>query len=322
MGTAGRRPPASIGIIVQPEPTVPYDRGIILLASLVIGVASLPGQEVSRTPLVLKQGGTAEKPAVFDGKGMVIDLGIDVTGHAWRKDGDLWTSTARLAAWDPVAPGIFTGLFIDELPLAIAIDQSAQAKREKGDERNRYLPPSAIAPGQMGVTDAGLVYFRWPAGRSPDRSRLFIPPKPATSAVSIECSHIIVRNLTAMHAANDGFNIHGGRTGIRLENIKALSNADEGISAHDTVEMQVVDSEIAWNASYDGGVVDAGDSVTSYDRCTVHDNPVGKAAAFKFFGGKHRVTNTVIWNQKIDFRLNGQGEFSKENITNRGTVAP
>lgn len=292
-----------------------------ILCCLLLAAAGA-GQEVSRTPLVLRQGGTPGQPAVFDGKGLVIDLGIDVTAHPWRKQGDLWTASARLAAWEPVAPGIFTGLFIDELPLVIAIDRQAQAQRGKGDERNRYLPPGALAPGEMGVTDQGLVYFRWPAGRSPERSRLYIPPKPGVSGVSIQCSHIVVRNLTAMRAANDGFNIHGNVVGIRLENVRALSNADEGISAHDRVEMQVVDAEIAWNASYDGGVVDAGDSTTSYDRCTVHDNLVGKAAAFKFFGGRHRVTNTVIYNQKIDFRLNGEGEFSKENITNRGFVAP
>lgn len=289
----------------------------IAVLCLASGLAAL---EISHTPLVLKQGGTAEKPAVFDGKGMVIDLGIDVTGHAWQKQADVWTATAPLAAWEPVAPGLFTGLFIDEMPIAIAIDKAAQAKRAKGDEKNRYLAPDSLEPGQMGCTADGLIYFRWPTGKSPATSHLYIPPKPGTSGVSIQCSHIVVKNLTAMHAANDGFNIHGDVTGIRLENIKALSNADEGISAHDKVGMQVFDAEVAWNASYDGGVVDAGDSNTSYDRCTVHDNPVGKAAAFKFFGGTHRVTNTVIYNQKLDFRLNGEGVFSKENVVNKGFV--
>lgn len=292
---------------------------LILISTLCLACA-LPAQEISRNPLVLRQGGTAEKPTIFDGKNMIIDLGIDVTDRPWTKAGDVWTATAALAAWEPVAPGLFTGLFIDELPLPIAIDKEAQAKRAKGDERNRYLPPTALEPGQMGCTEAGLVYFRWPVGKTPGKARIYIPPKPATSAVSIECSHIVVKNLTAMHAANDGVNIHGSVIGVRLENIKAFSNADEGISAHDTVEMQVVDSEIAWNASYDGGVVDAGNSTTSYDRCTVHDNLVGKAAAFKFFGGKHRVTNTVIYNQKLDFRLNGEGEFSQEKVINKGFV--
>jgi len=41
------------------------------------------------------------------------------------------------------------------------------------------------------------------------------------------------------------------------------------------------------------------------------------SAAFKFFGGEHRVTNTIIYRKKIDFRLNGEGVFIKENTTVR-----
>jgi len=39
---------------------------------------------------------------------------------------------------------------------------------------------------------------------------------------SIACSHIIVRNITVRYAGNDGFNIHGDRKGIRLENVKVF----------------------------------------------------------------------------------------------------
>ena len=53
--------------------------------------------ELTKKPIRITQGGTAEKPAVFDGKGMVIDLGIDVTDHAWQKDDDNWTSTTAIA---------------------------------------------------------------------------------------------------------------------------------------------------------------------------------------------------------------------------------
>lgn len=287
-----------------------------LCCLLLMGAGSSYSAEIVREPLVLRKGGTAEAPALFDGKGMVIDLGIDVTDHVWQKRGDLWLATKSLSTWEPVAPGLFTGLFIDNLPVGIGIDKEEQSKRDKG-EHFRYLPPERLEPGQMGCTDSGLIYFRWPKERDPTNSRLFIPPKPGTSCVSIECSYITIRNVTVRHAANDGFNIHGAFKGIRLESIRALSNADEGISAHDNSEMVVVDSEVAWNASYDGGVVDANNSKTSYDKCVVHDNLIGKAAAFKFFGGEHRVTNTAIYHQKIDFRLNGEGVFTKKNVTVR-----
>ena len=80
--------------------------------------------------------------------------------------------------------------------------------------------------------------------------------------MSIACSNIIIRNLTVKYAGNDGFNIHGDRRGIRLEKVRALSCADEGISAHETTEVQVIDSEIAWNGSVSGGVTDVNDAVS------------------------------------------------------------
>ena len=46
----------------------------------------------------------------------------------------------------------------------------------------------------------------------------------------------------------------------------------KGISAHETTEMEVLDSEIGWNGSISGGVTDVNDAVTSYRNCIVHDN--------------------------------------------------
>ena len=49
---------------------------------------ALHAQEIRRTPLVLAKGVTPENPAVFDGKGMTIDLGIDITDRDWIKEAD------------------------------------------------------------------------------------------------------------------------------------------------------------------------------------------------------------------------------------------
>lgn len=248
--------------------------------------------EVRREPLVLREGGTPEEPAVFDGKGMVIDLGIDVTEDAWLKTGDVWTSKGSLRGREPVADAQRAGLFIDEVPLRIVRERGATK-----DGSVRYLAPDQLQPGQMGWAEDGSLYFRWPLGKSPESARVILPPDKLQSCVIIACSHITVRNVTAMHAANDGFNIHGDRVGIRLENVKAFSNGDEGISAHETVQMDVFDSEIAWNGSSAGGVADVTESVTTYTRCLLHHN---LGAAFFFDGLKHRVTDCVIHDQARD----------------------
>jgi Right handed beta helix region len=273
------------------------------LLSLTALTVSLHAQEIRRIPLTLTQGGTAEKPAVFDGKGMIIDLGIDITADDWIKDGDVWTSRGPLKGHPPVDDEQRAGLFIDEVPMRIRRDR--EAERKSGVAKKLiFAAPKALQPGQVGWAEDGSVYFRWPAGKKPDSARIIQPPKGLASSVSIACSYITVRNVTAMHAANDGFNIHGNRVGIRLENVKALSNGDEGISAHETVQMDVADSEIAWNGSAAGGVADVNDSVTTYTNCELHHNV---NAAFLLDGKSHRITNCLIHHQDKDLVIRGEG---------------
>ncbi len=269
--------------------------------------------DVTDKPLRLAHGGTAEAPAVFDGKGMVIDLGVDVTGHAWKKEGDVWTSSAPLSGPRPVADGQNTALFLDETPVTLARDRAAE-RAAPDPKAFRFLPPSALKPGQMGCTPEGLLYFRWPPTKKPGETRIILPPKAGISCVTIACSHIIVRNITAVHASNDGFNIHGAWVGIRLENVRAFSNCDEGISAHETVQMDVDGAEIAWNGSSDGGVADVNHSITTYKNCRVHDNA---GAAFKFAGQAHSVTDSLIYNQAKDFDVAKGTTFKQERIERR-----
>ena len=283
---------------------------------------------VRTTPLVLRNGGTEDRPAVFDGQGMVIDLGIDVSGHDWKQDGDLWTSSPQLLAEHglrPVMAGQIAGLFIGEIPITIPRDLEAE-KRHPERKSRCYFPPEKLQPGQMGYADDGSLYFRWPEGVTPgvgdDRSRfrpIILPPKAGTNCVSIACSHIVVRNLTVKHAGNDGFNIHGHRKGIRLENVRAFSNADEGISAHETVEMEFVGAEVAWNGSAAGGIADVNDCVTSYRNCRVHDNA---GAAFYFSGRSHAVADTLIYNQSKDFSVQRGTQLKQERVTTEPVKQP
>ncbi len=265
---------------------------VTLLAFSVLGHA----QEVRRLPLILTTGGTPEQPAVFDGKGMIIDLGTDITSNDWIKDGDVWTSRGPLKGLPPVDDTQRAGLFIDEAAVRIVRDRAAE-KNSGIAKKVIYATSKTLQPGQMGWVEDGSVYFRWPKEKKPGEGRVIQLPAGLASGVVIACSHIIVRNVTARHAANDGFNIHGDRVGIRLENVKALSNGDEGISAHETVQMDVVDSEIGWNGSVSGGVADVNDSVTTYAKCDIHHNV---NAAFLFDGKFHRVTDCRIHHQDKD----------------------
>ena len=272
------------------------------------------------TPLVLKKSGTPEKPEVFDGQGMLIDLGTRVSEHDWIIDGDLWTSQPdflKSFGHTPRISGQTAGLFIGDIPITIPRDHEAEKGRP--DMKSKcYFPPEKLKPGEMGYTKDGSLYFRWPKGCKPgkaigaDRGRfkpIILPAKNGVNCVSIACSNIIIRNLTVKYAGNDGFNIHGHRKGIRLEHVRALSCADEGISAHETTEMEVFNSEIGWNGSISGGVTDVNDAVTTYRNCIVHDNA---GAAFSFTGKAHRVYDSLIYNQETAFHVHKEVDFKEE----------
>lgn len=110
--------------------------------------ASMPAGDVSNVPLVLKEGGTAETPFVFDGKGLVIDLGIGVTEHAWKKEGEIWTSSGPLFGREPIAAGQLAGLFLGDVPISLPRDVAAEKLHPELKE-HCYLAPAVLKPGQM-----------------------------------------------------------------------------------------------------------------------------------------------------------------------------
>lgn len=121
--------------------------------TLILLVFSLSAysQEIRRKPLILSQGGTPEKPAVFDGKGIIIDLGIDITAHDWIKDGDVWSSRGPLKGHPPVGDEQRAGLFIDEVPLRIRRDREAEKKSGVAKESHLCRGQSlATRPGGLG----------------------------------------------------------------------------------------------------------------------------------------------------------------------------
>ncbi|MEG3604246.1 MAG: sialate O-acetylesterase, partial [Verrucomicrobiota bacterium] len=124
------------------------------------------------TPLVLKKSGTPEKPHVFDGQGMLIDLGTRVSDHDWIMNGDLWTSRPGFLKSFGHTPRIAeqtAGLFIGDIPITIPRDHEAEKGRP--DMKSKcYFPPEKLKPGEMGYAKDGSLYFRWPKGCKPGKA--------------------------------------------------------------------------------------------------------------------------------------------------------
>ena len=78
-----------------------------------------------------------------------------------------------------------------------------------------------------------------------------------------------VKNLKARHFLNDGFNIHGKARGLLFENVEGYDCFDEGFSAHDTCEAEIVNGRFWGN---ENGIADVNAAETTYRQCEFRDN--------------------------------------------------
>jgi hypothetical protein len=90
-----------------------------------------------------------------------------------------------------------------------------------------------------------------------------------------------------------------------------LANADEGISAHETVELGSHRRRSRVERFGIRGCGGVNDSVTTYRDCNVLNNA---GAAFFFSGKSHTVTDTLIYNQSRDFSIQNGTEVKRERV--------
>ncbi|HVI44810.1 MAG TPA: right-handed parallel beta-helix repeat-containing protein [Chitinophaga sp.] len=83
-------------------------------------------------------------------------------------------------------------------------------------------------------------------------------------------SHVIVQNLHAQYAFNDGFSAHDTVTDLTFRNCIATDNCGQGFSMHGHTVVSVEDGVAMRNAS--SGACDVGAANVTYRRCVFGDN--------------------------------------------------
>lgn len=135
-------------------------------------------------------------------------------------------------------------------------------------------------------------------------------------------SHLVIRNVTATHFQNDGFNIHGDCRDVVFENIRAIECGDDGISAHETAQYRVDGFTSIGNGT---GICDTGSSETSYNNLFIADC-VGVDLYF-LDTGRYSVSNAVVLSsaQKplvVTGRASGHCTLTLDNFYLRRTGHP
>ncbi|MEN6641820.1 MAG: right-handed parallel beta-helix repeat-containing protein [Armatimonadia bacterium] len=213
-----------------------------------------------RESIPLLKHGTPEAPITIDGGGATISGADTAPKDGWQEQ---------------------NGVYV--------LPQAREVKFLFGPDIRYEQARSAQTLGnQEWFWEAGKLYFRPAAGKQPADYDLQMSVR-ISGIMTTGAGQIIVRNLTAMHFYNDGFNIHNGSAPIWFENIKGLWNGDEGFSAHENCECFVRNAEFSNN--YWHGIADVTIARTYYQNIVVRNN---RSKGIYLIGGTHGITDSVV----------------------------
>jgi hypothetical protein len=220
--------------------------------------------------------GEPERPIVLDGHGATLD-GCD------RLETNGWVDLGQgLFRHDDLLP--LTDAIIDRWFFVWDGKLNRMRRCSKGPSEPLKSPESLVAGEWTFVKDAertkaaragyihGSFFVRLPRGQKLSEADIQIPNRPAGVLIHGKSRHLVVRNLTATHVYNDGFNLSDCQD-VVFENIRAIDCGDDGIGAHGACRYRVDGLTSIGNAT---GICDTGDSETSYrrvliDRCIGFD---------------------------------------------------
>ncbi len=265
------------------------------------GIAlALPGDTVHLKPIVYHD------LASFTNRHGLPDHPITLDGHGATLNG----AEALIAAdWEEVAPGRFRNerlmpsfnaamlgrwyFLFDGRPVHMG-------RTSKGKQAPLKTPES-LQPGEWTFVPStesaadpsrrltGAFYIQIQPGQKFDDAKISFPLRSNGVQLGGKNSHLVIRNITATHVWNDGFNIHGDCNDVHFENIRAIECGDDGISGHETAKYTVHRFYAEGNST---GICDVNFSETTYENVEIRD-----CIAFDLYflnHGKYKVTNAII----------------------------
>lgn len=263
-----------------------------------------PGDTIHLRPIVYREyagfygvRGEPGKPITLDGHGATLEGSDPLKPEQWQAAGiDLYRCDDLLPYLDDAVIQRWFLLWDGKIQHMGRTSKGPSAPLKKPEElqpgewtfvkdSGKQLP----RPQQI----SGAFYVKLPPGQKLADANIFVPTRSAgvqfSSTGPNHNAHLVIRNLTATHPYNDGFNIHGHCEDVLFENIRAIECGDDGISAHETAQY-CVDGFVSIGNST--GICDTGASETSYDRVFIRD-----CLAFDLYfldTGRYSVRNAVV----------------------------
>jgi hypothetical protein len=241
--------------------------------------AALPGDTIHLEPKVYREyagfyakKGLPGQPITLDGHGAILEGADPLDPRQWRE------VSPGLFAADNLLPRLDDAI-LGRWFFRFAGRMNHMGRTSKGKSAP-FKDPEDLSPGEWTfkkdpsreVSNSkqvfGSFFIRLETDQSLENAHIEAPVRSGGVQMGGDNAHLVIRNITATHPYNDGFNIHGDCRDVLFENIRAIECGDDGISAHESAQYRVLGFVSIGNST---GICDTGTSETSYDGVLIQD---------------------------------------------------
>ncbi|MEQ1751254.1 MAG: hypothetical protein ABL974_17640, partial [Prosthecobacter sp.] len=270
--------------------------------------------------------GEAGKPITLDGHGATFEGSDALDPAQWKEiSHGLFAADNLLPGMSDALIGRWFFLFDGKMQLMGRTSKGRSAPLKKPEdlqpgEWTFVKDPSREKPPSKQIY--GAFFIKLTSGQKLADANIFAPVRRAGVQFSGDNAHIVIKNLTATHPYNDGFNIHGDCRDCVFENIRAIECGDDGISAHESAQYRVNGFVSIGNST---GICDTGTAQTSYTNLVL-----AHTVAFDLYfldDGRYSVTNALVLSSAQNpftttGRENGDCRLDLDNVLLRRLVEP
>jgi hypothetical protein len=295
--------------------------------------AAQPGDSIHLEPKIYRdyagfygKKGEPGKPITLDGHGATLEGSDPLDTAQWKEvSPGLFAADNLLPSLNDALIGRWFFLFDGRMQLMNRTSKGRSAPFKKPGELQPgewtfVKDPAREKPSSKQIY--GTFFVRLVPGTKLADAGIFVPVRSAGVQFSGDNAHLVIKNLTATHPYNDGFNIHGDCRDCVFENIRAIECGDDGISAHESAQYRVDGLVSIGNST---GITDTGTAQTSYRNIYLARN-VGFDLYF-LDEGRYSITNALVLSSAqnpltITGRATGDCRMKMDNVLIRRLSEP